>query len=249
MNIGAEIDIARVIEETKHDRIFWCADYFLRVENAILHPIEQFRNVSVDECLYALYSQDGMDYWLVLNTNDDDRHYLIAFQGEAWFGYWKNRCECEVEYIVFDDGELAELPLVVRRKYQDNSTHICRSQAVEKTCDLYIQWWRAIFSAYELQREFDGGEDNIMRNVWRFAKNFHLECCDLQHKTMDSYISEHTCPVCGYYYTSQETICNNCNFSELGKVFLNRDEGEKWMQEVVQPYKDNYWYEKWLDAE
>ena len=48
------------------------------------------------------------------------------------------------------------------------------------------------------------------------------------------------CPVCGELYDSYIYKCSQCGFEQLNRDFINRDEYELWLKEVVKPYKDNY---------
>lgn len=48
------------------------------------------------------------------------------------------------------------------------------------------------------------------------------------------------CPVCKTE-CGQSNICTQCGFSELGKDFINREEAEAWFNEIVLPYRDNYY--------
>lgn len=47
------------------------------------------------------------------------------------------------------------------------------------------------------------------------------------------------CPVCKTE-CYDNSICENCGFSELDKEFINQEEAERWLQEVVIPYRENY---------
>lgn len=48
------------------------------------------------------------------------------------------------------------------------------------------------------------------------------------------------CPVCKTE-CGQSNICIQCGFSELGKDFINREEAEVWFNEIVLPYRNNYY--------
>ena len=47
------------------------------------------------------------------------------------------------------------------------------------------------------------------------------------------------CPVCRTECDNIE-ICPKCGFSELGKVFINKEEAEQWYNTTVIPFRDNY---------
>ena len=64
----------------------------------------------------------------------------------------------------------------------------------------------------------------------RVSKDPHLQ----------QFLSLHTCPVCQKAYTSSETICLHCGFTELNRVFINKDEAEYWREHVLLPYKQKY---------
>ena len=48
------------------------------------------------------------------------------------------------------------------------------------------------------------------------------------------------CPVCKTE-CHDNTSCPECRFDNLSPVFLSKDEGEKWIEEVVWPYRRRYW--------
>ena len=43
------------------------------------------------------------------------------------------------------------------------------------------------------------------------------------------------CPVCQTYNNSSSSVCIECGFDEINKVFINKDEYELWLNEVVLP--------------
>lgn len=48
------------------------------------------------------------------------------------------------------------------------------------------------------------------------------------------------CPVCKTE-CGQSNACTVCDFSELGKDFINREEAEAWFNAIVLPYRENYY--------
>ncbi len=47
------------------------------------------------------------------------------------------------------------------------------------------------------------------------------------------------CPVCKTE-CAQSNICPECGFAEVGKLFINQEEANQWMNSVVSPYRDKY---------
>ena len=47
------------------------------------------------------------------------------------------------------------------------------------------------------------------------------------------------CPVCKTECESSNT-CNECGFSDVGKMFVNQEDATQWVNSVVIPYRDNY---------
>ena len=48
------------------------------------------------------------------------------------------------------------------------------------------------------------------------------------------------CPACKTECHS-ESVCPECAFDDLAPVFINRDEGDAWLREKVEPYRYEYW--------
>lgn len=57
------------------------------------------------------------------------------------------------------------------------------------------------------------------------------------------YIRQHTCPVCGMLYTSKESSCSNCGFSEMQRAFINIDEGLYWKNHTIPEYRRRFFNE------
>lgn len=47
------------------------------------------------------------------------------------------------------------------------------------------------------------------------------------------------CPVCKTECGSI-SLCHECGFSEVGKIFVNQEEANHWVESVVAPYRDSY---------
>ena len=47
------------------------------------------------------------------------------------------------------------------------------------------------------------------------------------------------CPVCKTE-CEQSSICPNCGFLEVGKLFINQEEAEQWYKTVVVPFKNTF---------
>ena len=48
------------------------------------------------------------------------------------------------------------------------------------------------------------------------------------------------CPICQTDNEQNMSICSICGFEQPQREFINQDEYELWLKEVVQPYRDNY---------
>ena len=55
---------------------------------------------------------------------------------------------------------------------------------------------------------------------------------------------EIVCPVCKEVLTKADKKCKNCGFAELNMEFINKEDGELWIEEVVVPYREKYEAEK-----
>ena len=66
------------------------------------------------------------------------------------------------------------------------------------------------------------------------------EANDISDASLRKFISLHTCPICGDPYTSTETNCERCNFPELNRQFISKDDAIYWEMHVLEPYKVTY---------
>lgn len=48
------------------------------------------------------------------------------------------------------------------------------------------------------------------------------------------------CPVCKTDNEQNMSACPICGFEQLRREFINKDEYDLWLKEVVRPYRDNY---------
>ncbi len=48
------------------------------------------------------------------------------------------------------------------------------------------------------------------------------------------------CPVCETIYDNEVKVCNKCRFTELNKVFLSKEDYQKWVEDVVKPFQEMY---------
>lgn len=60
-----------------------------------------------------------------------------------------------------------------------------------------------------------------------------------QHHQMDAFMKTHRCPVCKRYFEIGTQMCPACGFPELGRSFLNKEDGEMWLNNVVIPAREN----------
>lgn len=54
------------------------------------------------------------------------------------------------------------------------------------------------------------------------------------------------CPACHSKNKIDARICTSCGFPELGKLFINKEEGQAWFESVVLPYRARNYYQKLL---
>lgn len=48
------------------------------------------------------------------------------------------------------------------------------------------------------------------------------------------------CPICQTEYAASK-VCPKCGFTEMNKIFINRDDAIIWAQEKIIPYRKDYW--------
>ncbi len=48
------------------------------------------------------------------------------------------------------------------------------------------------------------------------------------------------CPVCETTYDNEVRVCTKCRFIELNKVFLSKEDYQKWVEDVVKPFREMY---------
>lgn len=97
----------------------------------------------------------------------------------------------------------------------------------ERTATGYISWFKAYCNIAGVTDEFD----TVLNRISVYAET---------PTYLKFFLKTHRCPVCGTYYLAEECICAYCGFPELNKIFLNREDGENWNNEVVEPYTSQY---------
>ena len=51
------------------------------------------------------------------------------------------------------------------------------------------------------------------------------------------------CPVCKTECTGN-SCCPECDFDQINTVFVNKDDANAWIQNVVIPFREEYWLRK-----
>lgn len=109
------------------------------------------------------------------------------------------------------------------------------SAALQKSCDEYVDMVN-YFKAHN-QQIF------IYAALSKFTKNLgsllHQDDVSSQRQQdAEKVLSVQHCPVCRSLHNSTARFCDDCGFDELNMLFINKDEFELWLNEVVLPARN-----------
>lgn len=235
---------------TRQGRMVWCYD-ILRVVSII--KLTAFNDFSFENGAHMAIPEEG-DHEVYFTVDPSDTDYAFAFavypdERDAWLSKYLlfrfeiatwGTSQVNVQINARWPGYYDELYRLVKQDIADGDNREPAMTAM--TFDRYVSAYNAMhnlneafWSVSRVLSSLEGLSNALGRMVndpefIRESKDPHLQ----------RFLSLHTCPVCQKAYTSSETICLHCGFTELNRVFINKDEAEYWREHVLLPYKQEY---------
>ena len=217
----SKIDLDKLAFSCASGEVFWCGDYFGMPQTQLLSPDDPNKNTSITQRRQAFYMKNSVKYWLVYYFAADEKDdFLQVFH----FNEMLRLCSDLVDYTVYTQNSVSALRSILRN---DNLIIPAQpSPAAIRTYDGYLRIWRKVLSHCEKE----------MPDVWSLVVLLHQNtgCSDLY---MDRYMQAHRCPVCGYYFSSDEYQCEKCHFDGINRDFISKQDRDQWMTDTVEPYK------------
>lgn len=199
------VDAKRIALLSMSGDVQWCVDclglFSIATDEGLKHFDADYGDTRfIRKC--AVYVENNVPYWLIYNySNEAEIDFLdIISMADA-----VNIGERIVPCTVFTGTEIAMLrdfmkarPNIVPKEYGDSKT---------TTYDGYLLISRNIFISAMRNREKEF--ENV--SIRKIAELMHKKS-DLSDELLEQYLEEHTCRICGCYFTSHEMRCVECGF-------------------------------------
>lgn len=235
---------------TKSNRMSWCCDG-LRLISSI--KFTEFNALTFETGEHLRLPEDGdKDVYVAADpTNENYAYVFVVYQNEtdAWLSkYFLFRYE-----IATWGTQTMNVTVCTRWPYYYEQLHkailndICignkrAGTSTVKTFDCYIKTQHAARKNNEALWGFTTlwkAIDKVSETLDKYVKSNDNEQIN-QDKHLKKYLSLHTCPVCKEPYTSEENKCCYCEFPELNRQFISKDDALYWERNVLAPYRKKY---------
>ena len=107
--------------------------------------------------------------------------------------------------------------------------------ALQKSCDEYVDMVN-YFKAHNQQIFIYAALSKFTKNLGSILHQD--EVSPQRQQDAEKVLSMQHCPVCRSLHNSTARYCDDCGFDELNKLFINKDEFELWLNEVVLPARN-----------
>lgn len=225
-----------LIENTERHNIAWIPDVenILSMvalsapeDNPFFELIERLQNGDYSKTVYTAGAYNPEDdktaYLFYHYTNDNDATDFVNFLvsiAPTRFG--------EMTFHAFPKVYTDALYEQIQRSM---TQRVANTTALQKSCDEYI----------DIVNYFKQNNPQIFvyAALGKFANNLSKileKPTPLQRRDdTEKMLSMLHCPVCHALHNSKAEVCTNCGFDELNRVFINKDEYELWLNEIVLP--------------
>lgn len=207
-NNSYSIDTRRVALLSMSGDVQWCFDYIGLfspfTKNGLKHFGFDESNVPfIRKC--AVYVENNITYWLVYHYSNDAEIDFLVVTSMASMTNMVGIDRKSMPYTMYVEKEISLLrdymkaaPNIVTQEYGSSKT---------STYDGYLLISREllIFTEQTYKHEFQRD------NIWKLAK-FMRKQSTVSDKCLEEYLEEHTCRICGCYFTSYEMKCVECGF-------------------------------------
>lgn len=207
-NNSYSIDTRRVALLSMSGDVQWCFDciglFSPFTKNGLKHFGFDETNVPfIRKC--AVYVENNITYWLVYHYSNDAEIDFLVVTSMASMTNMVGIDSKSMPYTMYVEKEISLLrdymkaaPNIVTQEYGSSKT---------STYDGYLLISREllIFTEQTYKHEFQRD------NIWKLAK-FMRKQSTVSDKCLEEYLEEHTCRICGCYFTSYEMKCVECGF-------------------------------------
>lgn len=199
------IDAQRVALLSLSGDVQWCVDclglFSTATDEGLKHFDFDYSNTQfIRKC--AVYVENNVSYWLIYNYSEDVE---IDFLDIISMADLMNIGDRTVPCTVFTGTEITMLrdfmkatPNIIPKEYGDSRT---------STYDGYLLISRTLFlsALCKHEKEFANVSFRKIAELMRKKSGFSDKC-------LEQYLEEHTCRICGCYFTSYEMKCVECGF-------------------------------------
>lgn len=250
-NLNCECDSNEIefdhLAWTLQGKLAWCSD-LLRVISLV--KLITFNQFAIDGSNHFRFPEEG-DKEVFFAVDPEDVDYAYAFvvypnEKDAWLSkYLLFRFEIASWGTPRVDVEIsARWPYYYDKLYEAIRQDIEHGDkrvisVAEKNFDRYISAYNALYDHGSVIWHVG----SLLTITERFSNKLSKLAGDeptCDDRYLQEYINLHMCPVCKKAYTSGEQRCSQCSFAGLNKVFVNKQDAENWMQQVVIPYRQRY---------
>lgn len=229
------------IEDTKRQNIVWIPDVecvlhmvslTAQGSNNISGIFEKLRSEEYSHEVYVAGIQEPEDgktahlfyHYYKDNDETDYINLLVSntptnFEKMTLYALPKAYADCLYEQIQLS-----------MKKYSQNA------DALQKTCDEYVDIVNYFRRKY-LQDYSETIKSRTIRNcIFDALSRYTKETIPSQRYAIARHLLNiQRCPVCHNLYKSSDTICDECGFTGINMLFINKDEYDLWFNEVVLP--------------
>ena len=225
-----------ILEATKQQKIIWMPDVerILHMvaltsqgDNGIYKIIDKFsgENYSKEVYIGDITAPDEKNtvylFYHYFNDNDETEYMnlLISLTPDS------------IGEMTFYSYPKAYTDLIFEQIMLSMDKRVLNVEALQKSCDEYIDIVN-YFKRYNQQIYLYAAFSKVVDKLGELTKEVIIP---QRQKDADQVLSLQHCPVCQNLHNSKACTCNDCGFDELNRMFINKDEYELWLNEVVLP--------------
>ena len=225
-----------VLEATKQQKIIWIPDVerILHMvaltsqgDNGIYKIIDKFsgENYSKEVYIGGITAPDEKNtvylFYHYFNDNDEAEYVNLlisltpdSFGEMTFYAYPKTYTD-----LIFEQIKLSM------------DKRVLNAEALQKSCDEYIDIVN-YFKRYNQQIYLYAAFSKVADKLGALTKEVIVS---QRQKDAEQVLSLQHCPVCQNLHHSNDGTCKDCGFNELNRMFINKDEYQMWLNDVVLP--------------
>lgn len=224
-----------ILERTKNKKLVWIPDtervLYMTSLNSLNNDyitdfIEKTKNEEYSHEVYVAGNHDGEEhtaylFWHYYNDSDDKDsfNFLISLKPNRFY---------ETSLYTLPNQYIDSLYRQIIASQEENIINLNNLQC---SCDEYID----IVNFFKKNNQLIYVSAAFPKIADKMSVCLKQKELSVRQKDTERILSLQQCPVCHSFYNSKETFCNDCGFGEINKVFINKDEYELWLNNVVLP--------------